>query len=335
MCGFTGVLYPQSAMDTVQLTALVKGMNNTLVHRGPDDSGEWVDANVGIALGHRRLSILDLSATGHQPMLSSSGRYVIAFNGEIYNFKELRAGLEKHGVGFKGHSDTEVLLESIVYRGLQQTLNDANGMFAFALWDKEERSLALARDRIGKKPLYYGWCNNVFLFGSELKALKIHPDFDNEIDRGALGQFIQYSWLNGPSTIYKKIRKLPPGSYITIKQENHWQKSAPITFWSAKNIAEKGVANSFSGTYAEATDQLEILLKDSIAHRMIADVELGALLSGGIDSSLVVSMMQEQSSRKVKTFSIGFHEATHNEAKHAKSRTRNNTHPGAIGPPPP
>ena len=318
MCGITGVLYRQPAMGVEQLSALVKDMSDSLVHRGPDDCGVWVDAQVGVAFGHRRLSIVDLSPTGHQPMTSINGRFVISFNGEIYNFKEIRAVLEKNGVSFKGHSDTEVLIESIAHHGLDQTLKNVNGMFAFSLWDKEERSLTLVRDRIGKKPLYYGCCNNVFLFGSELKAIKKHPDFDDEVDRGALGQFIQYSWLNGPSSIYSNIKKLPAGTFLKINQKNFSQENSPISYWSAQTIAETGVTNPYIGSYEDAIDQLERLLKDSVSHRMIADVELGALLSGGIDSSLVVSIMQASSNRKVKTFSIGFHEASHNEAEHAK-----------------
>lgn len=318
MCGITGVLYAAPAMGDEQLVRLVKKMNDTLVHRGPDDSGEWADAQAGIALGHRRLSILDLSPAGHQPMVSASKRYVIIFNGEIYNFKELRAELKKVGMDFNGHSDTEVLLESIAYHGLEKTLAALNGMFAFALWDRDERSLTLARDRIGKKPLYYGWCGNTFLFGSELKSLRSHPNFDDEIDRGALGQFIQNTWLNGPPTIYKSIKKLAPGSYLKVVQAGFHDRAEPKVYWSAMKVAKNGIENPFSSTYEHATDRLDNLLRDSIKHRMIADVELGALLSGGIDSSLVVSMMQAQSNRQVKTFSIGFHEATHNEAIHAK-----------------
>ena len=319
MCGITGVLYAAPAMGDEQLVRLVKKMNDTLVHRGPDDSGEWVDAQVGIALGHRRLSILDLSPAGHQPMVSAGKRYVIIFNGEIYNFRELRANLEKVGIRFKGQSDTEVLIESIAHNGLEKTLDQVNGMFAFALWDREERSLTLARDRIGKKPLYYGWCNKTFLFGSELKSLRQYPNFNNEVDRNALGQFIQNNWLNGPPTIYKSIKKLTPGSYIKITQANFLRNIEPVIYWSAKNVAEHGVANPLADTFENAAEQLDGLLCESVKQRMIADVGLGALLSGGIDSSLVVAMMQAQSDTQVKTFTIGFHEATHNEAIYAKN----------------
>ena len=318
MCGIAGVLYSKPKLNNDEFSSLVKAMGDTLVHRGPDDSGVWVNAPIGIGLAHRRLSIIDLSPQGHQPMTSSNERYVIVFNGEIYNYKEIRGSLEKGGVRFKGHSDTETLLESIATYGLEKTLADINGMFAFVLWDKEENSLILARDRLGKKPLYYGACNGVFLFGSELKALKKHPDFDDEIDRAALGQFIQFSWLNGPASIYKSIKKLTPGSYLKINKSLDAESMQPIIYWSALESARQGQSNLYAGSYAEATNHLEKLVANSVGRRMIADVELGALLSGGIDSSLVVSMMQAQSTRKVKTFSIGFHEATHNEAIHAK-----------------
>ena len=318
MCGIAGVLYSDVKLSNDDFSSVVKTMGDTLAHRGPDDSGEWVSAKDGIGLAHRRLSIIDLSPAGHQPMMSRSGRYVLVFNGEIYNYREIRADLEKQGVAFRGHSDTETLLESIAHVGLDETIERLNGMFAFAIWDKDDNSLTLARDRIGKKPLYYGWCGDVFLFGSELKALKKHPNFDNDIDRAALGQFIQYSWLNGPASIYKKIKKLIPGSSIKITRSNRFEKTEPKIYWSALESAKHAQENLFAGTYEQAVEQLEQLLLGAVERRMIADVELGALLSGGIDSSLVVSMMQAQSDRKIKTFSIGFHEATHNEAIHAK-----------------
>ena len=318
MCGITGALYANPVLGEEQFVRLIKKMSNTLVHRGPDDSGAWVDAQAGIGLGHRRLSIVDLSSSGHQPMISSNKRYVIIFNGEIYNFKEIKTDLQKRGIQFVGHSDTEVLLESIAIHGLEKTLDEINGMFAFALWDREDRILILARDRIGKKPLFYGWCGNVLLFGSELKALRCHPNFDSQLDRDALGQFIQFNWLSGPSSIYRKIKKLQPGCYLRVLQQSFGEEITPKNYWLAQKKAQDGIAKPFSGTYDQAADKLEGLLKDSIQHRMIADVELGALLSGGIDSSLVVAIMQAQSERRVKTFTIGFHEATHNEAVHAR-----------------
>lgn len=317
MCGIAGVLYSKPKLNEGDFVALMCKMGDTLKHRGPDDHGEWVDVEAGVGFAHRRLSIIDLSSAGHQPMASKNNRYVISFNGEIYNYREIRAELEKSGVVFTGHSDTETLLESIAHRGLDKTLDLVNGMFAFALWDKETRSLTLARDRIGKKPLYYGWSNGVFLFGSELKALRIHPAFNDEIDRAALGQFIQFAWLNGPASIYSQIKKLKPGSYLTIQSESY--ELNPTCYWSAVDRARHAQSNSFADSYDEAMDQLNEVIMNAVKRRMVADVELGALLSGGIDSSLVVSMMQAQSSRTIKTFSIGFHEETHNEAVYAKN----------------
>ncbi len=318
MCGIAGAFYSQPILNNDDFLSLMKGMGDTLKHRGPDDHGEWVDVNAGIGFAHRRLSILDLSPAGHQPMVSRNKRYVIIFNGEIYNYRDIKSDLEKSGVAFRGHSDTETLLESIAHTGLDKTLEIINGMFAFALWDNERRTLTLARDRVGKKPLYYGWSNGVFLFGSELKALKKHPSFDDEIDRAALGQFIQYIWLNGPSSIYKNFNKLSPGTYLEIDQSGPSVNSHPKKYWSIFDVAQQGLVDTFSGSYMEAVNELNTILIDSVERRMIADVEIGALLSGGIDSSLVVSIMQAKSAKKVKTFSIGFEEATHNEAVHAK-----------------
>jgi len=318
MCGIAGVLYSQPKLNNDEFLSLMQSMGDALRHRGPDDHGEWVDANAGIGFAHRRLSILDLSPAGHQPMISRNKRYVIIFNGEIYNYREIKADLEKSGIVFRGHSDTETLLESIAYRGIEKTLALINGMFAFALWDKETRTLTLVRDRIGKKPLYYGWCNGVFLFGSELKALKLHSSFNDEIDRAALGQFIQYSWLNGPASIYLNIKKLQPGSYIQISLTNIVHEIQPKIYWSLLDEAGKSQSNIYSESYECAANELGELLNSAVKRRMIADVDLGALLSGGIDSSLIVSMMQANSLNKIKTFSIGFHEQTHNEAEHAK-----------------
>ena len=318
MCGIAGVFYSNPDLNKESLANLVKNMTDRLIHRGPDDSGIWVDEKIGIGLGHRRLSILDLSSTGHQPMISSDQRYVISFNGEIYNFQEIRKNLEEHFIKFRGSSDTEVMLESIARFGLEQTLKNLNGMFAFALWDRQQRCLVLGRDRIGKKPLYYGLCRKTFMFASELKALTMHPDFNSEIDRSALGQFIQYSWVNGPQTIYKYIKKLPPGSIIKIYEKNILQTLKPETYWSVEKIADFGLENSVKESYDETKSELDSLLRDAVARRMIADVEYGALLSGGIDSSLVTSIMQAQSASKIKTYSIGFLESSHNEAVYAK-----------------
>ncbi len=291
-------------------------MSYTLLHRGPDDGGIWVDAEVGIALGFRRLSILDLSSEGHQPMHSVSGRYVIVFNGEIYNFLELRQELEALGHYFRGHSDTEVMLASFSQWGLEGAIERFNGMFAFALWDRQERVLYLGRDRLGEKPLYYGCVGQTFLFGSELKALKAYPRFRAEINRDALALFVRHSCIPAPYSIYKGIYKLPPGTVLTWKGDGDL---TVIPYWSAKEAAELGVAKPFVGSESEAVARLEALLQEAVALRMVADVPLGAFLSGGIDSSTVVALMQTQSSQPVKTFSIGFYEESYNEAKDAKA----------------
>jgi asparagine synthase (glutamine-hydrolysing) len=292
-------------------------MTDTLIHRGPDDSGSWIDPEAGIALGHRRLAIVDLSPEGHQPMVSADGRYVVAFNGEIYNFLELRSQLKAFGHHFRGHSDTEVMLASFSQWGLDEAIERFNGMFAFALWDRQERVLHLGRDRLGEKPLYYGWMGNTFLFGSELKALKAHPDFQAEINRNALALFLRFGYIPAPYSIYQGIYKLPPGTILT------WRGGAnrpePVSYWSAKKVAELGAAEPFIGSEQEALFQLEALLKDAVGLRMVADVPLGAFLSGGIDSSTVVALMQAQSSQPVKTFTIGFYEDGYNEAQHAKA----------------
>lgn len=297
-------------------------MTDAIAHRGPDDSGAWIDAEAGVALGQRRLSILDLSAAGHQPMLSEDGRLVITFNGEIYNFQDLRRELEGLGHRFRGHSDTEVLLAAILEWGVDETLKRANGMLAFAVWDRKERTLTLARDRMGKKPLYYGWFGNTLLFGSELKALMAHPEFSAGVDRDALALFIRYAWLPSPWSIFEGVRKLPPASYLTLRAGTHPSEATPVVYWSARAAAEAGRRQPFAGSLEEATDDLETLLADAVKKRMIADVSLGALLSGGIDSTTVVALMQSLSDRPVKTFCIGFHEAKYNEAGHAAAVAR-------------
>jgi asparagine synthase (glutamine-hydrolysing) len=321
MCGITGFIqYKGGAHD--DLAMLCQSMADTIVHRGPDAGGVWVDSSFPLALGHRRLSIVDLSAAGAQPMVSASGRYVLSFNGEIYNFSRLRQDPELVSYSFRGHSDTEVILAAVQHLGVEKAVSKLEGMFALALWDREERCLWLARDRVGKKPLYYGWCNGSFLFGSELKALRKHPDFENELDRNALGQYMQYGWVSQPHSIYRQVRKLPPGSLIRIPQNCEPWAAQPSQYWSAKNIAEHGEQNRFTGSYEEAVNQLDLILHQAVGDRMVADVELGALLSGGIDSSMVVALMQQQSDRPVKTFSIGFWEEKYNEAEYASAVAR-------------
>jgi asparagine synthase (glutamine-hydrolysing) len=293
-------------------------MANTLHHRGPDDVGTWADAAVGIALGHRRLSILDLSPSGHQPMKSACGRYVTSFNGEIYNFKALREELEGMGYRFRGHPDTEVMLSCISQWGIESAIPRFNGMFAIAVWDREERRLHLIRDRMGEKPLYYGWVGKTFLFASELKGIRAHPRFHGVIDRGAAALFMRHNYIPAPYSIYTGISKVVPGTIVTVVPD---PTVAPQVrpYWSVAAAAEQGRANPFRGTATEAIRCLDELLRDAVKLRMEADVPLGAFLSGGVDSSTIVSLMQAQSARPVQTFSIGFHESGYNEADHAKA----------------
>ncbi len=321
MCGFAGFV-TADGIERDSLAQIAGSMASTLAHRGPDDSGTWVDPECGIALGHTRLAIVDLSPAGHQPMRSSNGRYVIAYNGEIYNFGELRRDLEQAGEApaWRGHSDTEVLLALIAARGLDQALTQLIGMFSFALWDAHHRTLHLARDRIGEKPLYYGWSGRTFVFGSELKALRAHPQWASEIDRGALALFMRYNYVPAPHSIYRGISKLPSAHTLTLP----WQSREPIvtSYWSARAVAEHGFAHQFAGSEAEIGTELDALLRDAIGKQMVADVPLGAFLSGGIDSSTVVALMQVQSMRPVKTFTIGFREHDYNEAVSAVAVAR-------------
>jgi asparagine synthase (glutamine-hydrolysing) len=316
MCGWIG-LWEYGSKNSAALSSLAQRMADCLAHRGPDDAGVWVDDQAGLALGFRRLAILDLSPEGHQPMESASGRYVIAFNGEVYNFGALRQELESLHYSFRGHSDTEVMLAAIEEWGLQAAVGRFVGMFAFALWDRENHTLSLVRDRLGIKPLYYGWMGQSFLCGSELKALRIHPDFRPEINRQALALYMRYSYIPAPYSIYHGIYKLPPGTILTMTSSPA-DRPSPVAYWSAHEVAEQGVANPFNGSDEEAVDQLESVLRESVKLRMIADVPLGAFLSGGIDSSTVVALMQDQSRQPIKTFTIGFNEATFNEAVYAR-----------------
>jgi len=316
MCGIAGFVDFAKASSEQHLLSLATAMADTLIHRGPDGGDAWADAGAGIALGHRRLSIQDLSPAGRQPMSSADGRYVIVFNGEIYNFRDLQQELAGLGHSFRGHSDTEVLLAAIVQWGLHATLPRLLGMFAFALWDRQEKTLYLARDRAGKKPLYYGRCGNSFLFGSELKALRRHPGFEYEIDRDALACFLQHSWVPGPRSIYRAIRKLPAGCSLALRAGRE-----PLihAYWDAAEVARSGEREPFQGSMTDAADELERLLLDATERRMISDVPLGALLSGGFDSTTVVSLMQRLSDRPVKTFTIGFDEADYDESVHARA----------------
>ncbi len=319
MCGITGFLESQPSTSQASLQAFVMRMSDAITHRGPDDSGQWVDAERGLALGFRRLAILDLSPNGHQPMRSADGRYVIVFNGEIYNFGALREELSRQGAAFRGTSDTEVMLAGFSAWGILETVKRLNGMFAFALWDRREAALHLVRDRLGIKPLYYGWQNGALLFGSELKALRAYPFFEGEINRDALALFLRYNYIPAPHSIYRGIFKLPPACILTIRPGASPEAEAPVPYWSARAAAEAGLQNPFRGSEQEAIEMLDAHLRQSIGLRMIADVPLGAFLSGGVDSSAVVALMQAQSSRPVKTFTIGFHESGFDEAAHARA----------------
>jgi len=327
MCGITGFFDPLCAVKKPEVIA--GRMAECIAHRGPDDSGVWLDESAGIALAQRRLSILDLSPAGHQPMISPSKRYTLVYNGEIYNHKLLRILLaqeELQPVNWNGNSDTETLLGCIDAWGVEETLKKTVGMFAFALWDCKERSLCLARDRMGEKPLYYGWQNGVFLFGSELKALKVHPSFVGEIDRDSLTLFLRHSYIPTPYTIYKGISKLPSGSYLKLpawkRQHSVGEMPEPIQYWSFRHVAEDSLLNSYQGDEIRAVKDLDSLLLDSVGQQMVADVQLGAFLSGGIDSSTIVALMQAQSDSPVKSFTIGFNEKDYNEAEYAKAVAR-------------
>ena len=319
MCGFAGFLQTSSVVPAQDMEAVAGRMSAMLRHRGPDDSGTWSDPAAGVAMGHRRLSIIDLSAEGHQPMVSRSGRYVVAFNGEIYNFQALRRELDTHGGGWRGHSDTEVMLAAFEAWGVEGSLRRFNGMFAFALWDRRERVLHLARDRAGEKPLYYGWLGNTFFFGSELKALRAHPAWHGDVDRDALAGYLRLNCVPTPYSIYKGISKLPAAHALTIRPAAGDRAAAAQPYWSMREAAEQGTAMPLQLDERAAIEELDVLLRDAVRLRMVADVPLGVFLSGGVDSSTVVALMQAQSSQRVKSFSIGFDEEAYNEAQHAKA----------------
>lgn len=325
MCGLTGFL-GGLAQDASTQADVAERMAAQIRHRGPDDGGVWADPDAQFGLGHRRLAVVDLSPAGHQPMRSASGRYVIAFNGEIYNHMDLRVELQKKDQApmWRGTSDTETLCAGFDEWGVQGTLERAAGMFAIALWDRRDRTLTLVRDRAGEKPLYYGWQGTgqaaVFLFGSELKALRAHPAFAAPISRDALCLYMRHNNIGGERSIHHGIRKLLPGTWLTVSRDVPEPKIR--VYWSAAEVAKRGKAQPFMGSATEAIDALDGLLKDAVGRQMMADVPLGAFLSGGVDSSTVVAMMQAQSMRPVKTFSIGFPEAAYNEAVHAKAVAR-------------
>jgi asparagine synthase (glutamine-hydrolysing) len=319
MCGFAGFLGGPAGIKTLD------EMGWAILNRGPDDHGVWLDKLVQVGFVHRRLAILDMSSAGHQPMQSACGRFIIAFNGEIYNHQSIRTELNKlSNLKIKkwlGYSDTETLLAGIEVWGLKKTLQKSIGMFALALWDKKEKKLLLARDRAGEKPLYFGWqgegSNKSFLFGSELKALKAHPSFLAKVDRGSVSLLLRYNYIPTPYSIYEGISKLEPGSILSVSLN---QPDPVITkYWDAIEVATAAKSALFTGTPEQAVNDLEILAKNVVSKQMMADVPLGAFLSGGIDSSTIVALMQSQSSQPVKTFTIGFNEVGYNEAAHAKA----------------
>lgn len=320
MCGIVGVITSDPQDDATSLERSIHAMTDVLFHRGPDDSGMWLEAKSGVALGHRRLSVIDLSPLGHQPMVSADGQFILSYNGEVYNFQELRDELAALGYPFKGHSDTEVLVAGFAHWGVHETLCRSDGMFALAVWNRQTRRLTLARDRVGKKPLYYGWCDKRFFFASELKAVRAHPNFVAEIDRDALALYLCYSWLPCPHTIYRGMFQLSPGTSIEIDPTDKVaRKPKERPFWSARDVAEAGARNPLSPDIKTATSIAKSVLSGAVAARMVADVSVGAFLSGGVDSSVVVALMQAQATRPVKTFSIGFTEEAYNEAEHAKA----------------
>ena len=322
MCGLAGFICLEITNRNISSTQL-SNMLKSIHHRGPDDRGMWIDYHQGVALGHRRLSIIDLSPAGHQPMQSTCGQFVIIFNGEIYNHIELRNQLEKSNQlpngGWRGHSDTETLLACLAAWGIKKMLQATVGMFALAVWDKQEKSLTLARDRIGEKPLYYGWQNKTFLFGSELKALRAHPTFIGEMDWCVASTFLRMNYIPTPSSIYKGILKLVSGTYLQLTQQHiQWGSlPQPIPYWSLEESAKYGLEKPFKGNFKDAVDELEELVRQAVKLQSVADVPVGAFLSGGIDSSTVVAMMQSATSSKVTTFSIGMPDPKMDESKHA------------------
>ena len=316
MCGIAGTIERDLPCGEV-LGDTVRTMVAPLVHRGPNDGGIWTDAKAGISIGHRRLSIRDLSQAGAQPMVSASGRYVLSYNGELYNTAELRASLEANGVSFRGLSDTEVLLEACATWGIERAVQQFIGMFAFALWDRFMNRLWLVRDRIGIKPLYYSATPQRFSFASELSGLKAHPKFDTVIDTEAVETFLMLDYIPAPNSVYRDVRKLEPGAILQLDTSNLAEVDVNC-YWTLEEAASNGGANRFKGDFNEATDELERLLTDAIKRRMVSDVPLGVFLSGGIDSSTVVALMQMQSTNAVKTFSIGFEQSRYNEAPYAK-----------------
>jgi len=322
MCGIAGFYSPKSNVSVQERYAVGTAMADRIAHRGPDAGSVWCDPDTPLALAHRRLAIIDLSSGGAQPMESLSGRYVIITNGEIYNYLELKAELEAFGAKFKSTSDTEVMLAAFEQWGIEKTVQKFNGMFAFVLWDRKERVLHFGRDRFGKKPLYVGWAGDSLVFASELKAIVAHPDFKKEISEDALSIYMKYGYVRAPYSIYKNIYQMMPASLMSLSLdglnsgENLADKMKP--YWSLKEMTEQGKENLLNGSETEIINEFEEKLEQATSIRMLSDMPLGAFLSGGIDSSTVVALMQKKASAPVKTFSIGFNEHEFNEAQYAK-----------------
>jgi asparagine synthase (glutamine-hydrolysing) len=323
MCGIAGLLDPAGSRDAQTLSALATSMAAALAHRGPDDRGVWVDPQAGVALGSRRLAVLDLTAEGHQPMVSGGGRYVVAYNGEIYNVATLRDRLVGVGCSFRGRSDTEVLLAAVEQWGVEPALEECNGMFAFALWDRAARQLHLVRDRLGEKPLYFGWVGDAVVFGSELKALRRYPGFRPAVDRRTLVRYLGVGYVPAPYSMYEGVYQVAPGTIQSIGSEAHQRRVfTPKRYWSAFNVAAAGAARPCRADPAEIADQLEDLLGDAVAIRLQADVPVGAFLSGGIDSSTVVALMRSRSSGTVRSFTIAFEDLAYDESAYAAAVAR-------------
>lgn len=315
MCGIVGVLDPRRRRDSATTSRMLDDMAGRMPHRGPDAHGTWVDQEAGIGFGHRRLSILDLSEHGSQPMRSADGRWVLTYNGEIYDHRELAEDLRAAGVRLRGHSDTEVLLEAIARWGLVQTLQRVDGMFALGLWDRQERRLHLARDRMGEKPLYFGTLGSgEVVFASSLDAIASHTDFDRPVDRNALALYFRHKYVPAPFSIYEGVSKLEPGCVVEVAADG--SVGDPVPYWSYFEVIARGA--TFSGSAEDAVDELERLLRRSVRRRMVADVPVGAFLSGGIDSSTVVALAQQESNRPVRTFTIGSTDAQFDESSDAR-----------------
>lgn len=330
MCGIAGAWAPESGLGRDALQALGERMGAAIAHRGPDDAGSWTAPEAGLVLAHRRLAIIDLGPEGHQPMASNDQRWIIAFNGEIYDHHALRTELAALGHGFRGHSDTEVLVAAIAQWGVEGALARCNGMLALAAWDRHERVLWLARDRVGKKPLYYGWTSDgSFVFGSELAALRAHPALAAEVDPDALALLLRFDYIPAPHAILRGVHKLQAGCLLRIDAtqvqagaSGFDPATAPLRWWDALARQRAAIARGFDGDEHAALDALDALLREATALRMEADVPLGAFLSGGTDSSLVTALMQAQSARPVRSFSIGFDNAVHDESAHAAAVAR-------------